>query len=145
MKKIIQKIILAGIVFYKGKVLIIQRSDKDDAYPGLWELPSGKREFLEKSRETLKREVKEETGINVKPTMPVSVFEFKVEKKNEIRDATQISFLVKPIGKPTIKLSHEHQDYAWVTESELDRYKLSDETKKAILKVFKLLSESLRK
>ena len=46
-KPIIQKIVLAGVVFNKqGKALILQRNDNEDIYPGMWELPSGKREFF---------------------------------------------------------------------------------------------------
>lgn len=138
MKKVVQKIILAGIVVYQEKILIIQRSSGDEAYPGLWELPSGKRDFLEPSQKALVREVKEETGIDVKTVMPVSVFEFKVEKPNEIRDATQISFLVKPIGKPKVKLSNEHQNFAWIDEKELDKYELSKETKEVIRKALEI-------
>lgn len=71
--------------------------------------------------------------------MPIDVFEFKVEKEDEIRDATQISFLCKPVGKPNVKLSSEHQNFAWVSEKELDDYNLSKETKGVISKAFKLL------
>lgn len=141
MKQIIQKIILAGVIVYQGKILIIQRGSGEEAYPNLWELPSGKRDFLEPSEEALKREVKEETGLDIKSVAPVSVFEFKVEKPDEIRDATQISFLCKPIGEPKVKLSHEHQNFAWITKNELNDYRISKETKDVISKTFQLLRE----
>ncbi len=139
MKPVIQKIIIAGVVIQDEKILIIQRGTDEDIFPNLWEIPSGKREHFEKSQDALAREFKEETGIKVRPIMPVDVFEFRVEKEDEIRDATQISFLCKPIGKPNIKLSHEHQNFAWIKENELDKYNLSKETKEAISKAFKLL------
>lgn len=129
MKQIIQKIILAGVIFYQGKILIIQRSSDEKTYPNLWELPSGKRDFLEPSKEALKREVKEETGIDVEPIV------------NEIRDATQISFLCKPIGKSKVKLSHEHQNFAWITKNELNGYEITREIKDVISKAFRLLKE----
>src|SRR3989338_921087 len=138
MKKIVQKIILAGIVTYQGKILIIQRSADEDVFPNLWELPSGKREPLETSKDAVIREVKEETEIDVELVMLVDVFEFKVEKENEIRDATQISFLCKPIGEPKVKLSKEHQNFAWVTKNELDQYELSKKTREIIFKTFRL-------
>ncbi len=141
MKTVIQKIVVAGLVAHQGKILIIQRSSDDDVFPNLWELPSGKREFFERSEDAAVREVKEETGIDVKTVMPVSVFEFKVEKPNEIRDATQISFLVKPIGKPKVKLSNEHQSFTWITENELNTFNLSSETRDTISKAFKLLKQ----
>ena len=137
MKKIVQKLIVAGVVLHEGKVLIIQRAEGDEAFPGLWEIPSGKRELLEKTIEGVKREVKEETGMEVEVGDPIGVFDFKVEKEDEIRDATQISFLAKPVGGVEVKLSSEHQNFAWITESEIDKYKISDETKEILKKAFK--------
>lgn len=135
-KKIVQKIILAGVVVKDDKVLIVQRSSNDETYPNLWELPSGKRGPLEPSEKALLREVYEEVGLDVEIIMPISVFDFQVEKDTEIRDATQISFLVKPKGEQEVKLSSEHQNFAWITKEEVDNYEISEETKKVILRAF---------
>jgi 8-oxo-dGTP diphosphatase len=137
MKPIIQKIIVAGIVLKDNKVLIIQRSADEESYPNLWELPSGKRELLETSEDAVIREVKEETNLEVKVTKPVSIFEFKNEKPTEIRDSTQINFLVEYVSGE-VKLSNEHQNFAWITKGELKNYNASDTVKKAILKAFEL-------
>lgn len=142
MKPVIQKIIVAGIVVNNGQVLIIQRSTNEDVYPGIWEVPSGKRELFETSEEAIIREVNEEVGMDVKPIVPVDVFEFRVEKENEIRDATQISFLCKTIGKPSVKLSSEHQNFAWVKEKELNEYNLTEEVREAIIKAFSILKKN---
>jgi len=48
-KKIVQKIVLGGVVIKDGKILILQRHKDEDVYPNMWELPSGKREPLEPS------------------------------------------------------------------------------------------------
>lgn len=137
MKKIVQKIVVGGVIINEGKVLIIQRA-ANDSFPGLWEIPSGKREPLEKTTEGVKREVKEETGLDIEVGDVIGVFDFKVEKEDEIRDATQISFLAKPIGNTEVKLSNEHQAFAWIIESEISKYNLSDATKEIIQKAFKL-------
>lgn len=136
MKKIIQKIILAGVVINDGKILIIQRSQNDDSYPGLWEIPGGKKEPLESSIIALKREVKEETGLDVQILKPIDVFYFQVEKLDEIRDATQISFLVKPINSTEVELSSEHQGYVWINQGELENYHISSETKNVLKTAF---------
>jgi len=77
--------------------------------------------------------------LDIDPIMPVAVFEFKVEKPNEVRDATQICFLVKLIGSREVTLSSEHQNYAWVKVSDLNNYSLSKETKEAIMQAFNLV------
>ena len=89
-KKIVQRVVIGGVIFNKEKkVLILQRSKDDDIFPEMWELPSGKREFLENSESCLMREMKEETGLsNFKIIMPFYVFEYQIEKPEEIRDAT---------------------------------------------------------
>jgi len=142
-KKIVQKIILGGIVIKNDKALIIQRSADEEAYPNLWEIPSGKRESFEKSEDAVAREVKEETGLDVEVVMPINVFEFKVEKPDEIRDATQINFLVKQIGESEVKISSEHQNFAWISKDEVNsHFSISDEVKKAILKAFEIVDKN---
>jgi len=133
-KQIIQKIVVAGVVIKDNKVLIIQRSENEESYPNLWELPSGKREPLESSESAIIREVKEETNLDVKVVRPLSVFEFSNEKPNEIRDTTQINFLVEYIDGEE-KLSTEHQNLAWITKDELKNYNVSKEVQKAITEV----------
>lgn len=139
MKPTVQKIVLAGAVAYEGRILVLQRSDDDDSYPGLWELPSGKREPFEPSLDALQREVKEETGLDVEPLMPVSLFEFAIEKEEEVRDVTQINYLVKATEKPNVRLSEEHQNHAWISPEDVGDYNFSDETRETIMTVFKIL------
>ena len=140
-KPIIQKIIVGGIVIKDNKVLIIQRSADEESYPNLWELPSGKREPLESSDIAITREVKEETNLNVKVIKPVSIFEFKNEKPTEIRDSTQINFLVEYVSGE-VKLSSEHQNSTWITKDELEEYKVSEETKGVIKKAFENINQT---
>lgn len=137
-KKIVQKIVLGAAIFYKGKVLILQRSGKETTLPGLWELPSGKREPREKSLDALIREVYEETGLKIKPIMPVSLFDYQIEKQGEIRDSTEIDFLAVPIGEPKVEISLDHQNYVWIGEREINNYQITENMKREIKKAFRL-------
>lgn len=134
-KNIIQKIVVAAVVLYKNKVLLLQRSAKEKIYPGLWELPSGKRENLESSIEAVKREVREETGLNIEIIRPLNIFEYLMEKDDLIKDTTKINFLAKIKGKYKVKISKEHDNFAWVDKKELSKYKISKEIKNTILKI----------
>lgn len=141
-KKIIQKVVLGGVVFDKeAKFLIMQRHEDEDVYPGLWELPSGKKEELEKAEDSLLREIMEEAGVDVEIVMPVSVFNYQIEKPDEIRDSTQINFLVKMKNSQEVHISKEHQNYAWVGTDELNNYGMSEETKKVLVKAFELIKK----
>lgn len=135
-KEVVQKVIGAGVIINEGKVLIVQRAHNEEMFPDLWEVPSGKKEELEPIIDCVVREVKEETGLNIEVIKPVYVFNFSWERENEVRDATQILFLAKVVGKADVILSDEHQNYAWVLSSELDKYNLSEETKTAIRLAF---------
>lgn len=139
-KKIIQKIVLAGAVIKNNKILIIQRHKNEDTLPNIWELPSGRRKLLEPSEHSLIREVKEEVGLNIKIIMPFSIFDYQIEKPNEIRDSIQINFLVKPGDNSGIKLSQEHQAFAWIKEDEINKYNLTEKTKSVLKKAFELVA-----
>ncbi len=139
-KKIIQKIVLGGVIFKDNKILILQRSEDEKIFPGLWELPSGKKELLESSKECLRREIEEETRLkNIEIIMPFAVFDYQIEKENEIKDSTQINFLIKLRGNENVKLSKEHQDFAWIEKKDIEKYKLSKNIKKVIQKAFELI------
>lgn len=137
-KKIIQKVVLGAVIINKsGKVLILQRSKDEDIYPNLWELPSGKKEPLESSLNSLSREIMEETGLQAEIIIPISVFDYKIEKTDEIRDTTQINFLVRTLEKEDVSLSHEHQNFAWIKRDQINLYDMTDSTKEAIRKALK--------
>jgi len=136
MKQINQKVVVGGVIFHDNKVLIVQRASDEEAYPDLWEVPSGKKEPLEKVTDAVLREVKEETGLVTEMVKVIDVFNFSVEKTNETRDVTQINFLLKLIGSSEVKLSNEHQNFAWITKDEINNYNLSEETKSVIKKTY---------
>lgn len=132
-KTILQRKIVAGAILNNNKVLIVQRSSDEGLYPNMWELPSGKREELEDTNQAVLREVKEETGLDVKIEKILSVFDYQIETETEIRDATQISYLVKIVGEDDVKLSPEHQNFAWIGFDDIENYDITKETKKVIV------------
>jgi len=140
MKPIVTKIVLAAIIFKERKALILQRAANDDVFPGLWELPSGKREAFEKVEDGLAREVEEETGLKIDDVVPSSVFNYQVEKETEIRDTVQINFRAQ-WTRGEVELSEEHQNFAWVDYNEINHYDISAETKAAIIKASIWLSQ----
>lgn len=140
MKNIVQKVTTAGALIKDEMILILRRSLNDDVYPGLWELPSGKKEPLESVWDSVVREVKEETGIDVTALDVVSTFNFEVDKPDEIRDVTQIVFLVEPTVSISVTISNEHDEFKWIKKDEMKNYNLSKETQTAIEKAFLYLT-----
>ncbi len=58
--------VAAGLLFRHGELLITQRR-LSDHLGGLWEFPGGKREPEETFEDCLRRELKEELGLEVEP------------------------------------------------------------------------------
>ncbi len=59
---------VAGMIFdEKGRILLVRRSKNVD-YSGLWCIPCGYVEYNEDIRSAVAREVREETGLIIKPT-----------------------------------------------------------------------------
>jgi 8-oxo-dGTP diphosphatase len=115
--KILQKCIL----FYKDKLLIIQRDIKD-TNGGKWDFPGGNLDFLEEMNHAIKREIKEETGLIVKKIEKIGMNEIIVKEK---RKHFLLFFYKTKVDTDKIKLSKEHQDYKWINPSDLFNYDLN--------------------
>lgn len=104
-----------------NKILILKRSTGSKTNPGKWELPGGKVDQGESFDQALIREVKEETGLKISLDHVVGVSE---QNLHLIR-AVHIIISGKIIGG-TLKLSKEHEGYAWVFFENLSEYELAD-------------------
>lgn len=106
----------------EGRCLLIKRSAKSRGNPGRWDLPGGKVEKGEDFEAALKREVHEETGLSIEITGVLGACESESEDR-------KIAYLfMKGTAEPgEIKLSDEHEDFAWVSENELPNYDLREE------------------
>ena len=110
-------VVYAFIQKKDGSFLVIKRAD-NDSHPGTWEMPGGSLNFGEDLQDGIKREVKEETGLDVKVIKPVayeSAVMGSVLRKHKIR----ISFLAETLTEgQSVYLSKEHQDYKWIKNLE---------------------------
>jgi 8-oxo-dGTP diphosphatase len=116
-------------------VLLIQRS-KQDNWPNVWEFPRGKCDKGDKNKleECLKREVKEEVGLDVEIIEFIDKYEYIADKGK--RKSTQFNFLCRMLdSKQKIKLSFEHQDYRWIDSVGECELLIPSEMKKTISKV----------
>jgi len=99
-----------GFIVDKGRLLVVKREPKNVQAPESWEIPGGRLALGENPFDGLKREVLEETGLNVEIIMPLSIRHFTRSDKQTI---TMIIFLCKPLGT-VVKLSKEHVAFDWV-------------------------------
>lgn len=107
--------VAAGLVFREHKLLITQRYDHDHL-GGLWEFPGGKREEGETFEHCLRRELREELGIEVKVgSLLETVIHEYAEKTVGLKffRCAWITNDPKPLGC---------QDFAWISLSDLTQY-----------------------
>ncbi len=64
---------VAGVVFHRGRVLLIRRGREPAR--GQWSIPGGVVRLGETLEEALRREIREETGVEAIPLGPVEVVE----------------------------------------------------------------------
>ncbi len=101
-----------GYVYRQGKFLLLKRSTA----PHLWAPPGGRLQPDEDPVQGLVREVKEETGLDIEVLMPANTW-FGRFRGNYL---LSIDYLVRVLGG-TVRLSHEHEAFVWVSVEELRR------------------------
>ena len=147
--KELHRVVSTAIIHKDGKYLILQRSPNKKVFPGRWTVPGGGLtvdDYINIPKTTvdawyftltnsLKREIKEETGLDV-------------AKLNYLLDLT----FVRPDGIPVItfsyygdwqssdvQLNEESVDYKWVTYEEAKNYDLIEGILEEIEMVDKIL------
>lgn len=123
-----------ALVLNKEKeVLLVKRSKNNSYIPGKWELPGGKLDAGQDISNALEREVLEETGLVVLPTDKVAYWHSEILTKGKYKGLPYIVLigLANSIGGNVI-LSTEHDDYAWVSKSDIFDYDLVHETRSAL-------------
>ena len=102
-----RKVAKVVIIDASNRVLMLKRSSYVDKYAGEWDLPGGHIRIGENFTDGMKREVKEETDLDIKDT--------KFIEKLENLDFYYCLYDEKPI-----KLSHEHTGFRFFSKKDLN-------------------------
>jgi 8-oxo-dGTP diphosphatase len=127
---------LKALIVQDNKLLILKNT-----FDYKWEIPGGILEIGEPIEEGLKREVAEETALEISIQKPVDVWDFKVDnfklKDDRVFDVRLIGigFKCEVVGGK-ISLSDEHGDFRWVSKDERNKYQLASNSEKIINKCF---------
>ena len=99
-----------GVILNNGKVLLIKRKIKP--FKGFWTIPGGHIDFGETSQESLIREIKEETNIDVEVVNLIKIYDNP--KRDPWGHIISITYLCKPINTNSIfKENEEVQSLYW--------------------------------
>jgi len=118
----------SGIIIDGKKVLLVKRSNYTKAFPGQWAFPGGRTEPDETPEHGVTREVKEETGLNFKPT--------KLFAKGKWEDRELYRFLGTWEGDVKIQ-QEELTDWNWFTYEDAVKLELAFDYREMIEKLHK--------
>ena len=116
--------IVTAFIEYRGKILLLRRSQKVKTMRGKWAGVSG---YIEKSEEPVRRaitEIKEETGFtdeNIK-----FLEEGKPLEAADNMRPNNITWVVHPFyfrsNTDDVQLDWEHDAYKWINPSEIEKF-----------------------
>ena len=112
-----------AIVVHDGKVLLLRESGSydDGTNCGRFDVPGGRLSPGEHYLEALKREVKEETGLDVEVGRPVAVNEWRPVVRGEQWQIVG-TFFECHASTDQVTLSEDHDAYEWVDPKAIDEY-----------------------
>ncbi|CAL1240967.1 NUDIX hydrolase [Candidatus Methylocalor cossyra] len=112
----------------RGRILLIRR-DQEPAV-GLWSLPGGRLEPGESLVQCCVREVREETGLTVRPGPIVAVVERRIDPFHYVI-VDFLATLAQPGSPPPVPAS-DASEARWVALPELVRYPLAEGVERVI-------------
>lgn len=121
----------AFILDDKNRLLIVKKSDRELIDAGFWVVPGGKVKANEHIIDALKREVKEEVGLDVVAYEWLGEDVFKVDEKYFHAP----HFICRVRSSKKIILEKNLTEYKWVTKKELKNYQMPEGLRKGAVRV----------
>jgi ADP-ribose pyrophosphatase YjhB (NUDIX family) len=127
---------VGALVFHRGRILLVERAR--EPLKGYWSIPGGVVEVGELLEDAVRREVLEETGLDVNPLSVFEIFE------RIIRDAdgrteyhyVLIDYLCRVV-RGTACAADDVCRLAWVKRNDISSYQLTEGTSAVIEKAFR--------
>ncbi len=116
-----------------NKTLLLKRSPLNRHDPGKWEFPGGKLDEGQDISHALEREVLEETGLLVQQSTRLFYVESEMIMDGPYAGLPYVVLIGtgKLIGGK-LRLSDEHDDYAWTTPEKAFDFDLKSEIRKSL-------------
>jgi len=135
---------VGALIFNAKEEALMIRTDK---WSGLWGIPGGKIKRGESSVAALRRELKEETGLNIADIKFVIVQDC-ISSKEFYREAhfVLLNYTCRAVAKnPQVVLNEEAREFKWLKLAEAKKLKLNKPTKVLLEAVVKQLKSASRK
>jgi 8-oxo-dGTP diphosphatase len=100
-----------------GRILLLKRSENIAFLPGVWEDIGGRLKQFEEPEEALRREVREESGLEIEIIRPINIFHLFHGERNADNEMIIITYWCRSHSDHVV-LSHEHSHYRWLAPRE---------------------------
>jgi 8-oxo-dGTP diphosphatase len=131
---------VGGVVIGSGRALLVRRGGPP--LEGQWSIPGGMLEVGETLLEGVRRELLEETGIEVRVGALIEVFErINVDGDGKTRyHFVVLDYLCEAV-RGEARAGSDVSDVAWASPSELGEYSVSETATRVILKAFEMAQQ----
>lgn len=131
---------VGGVVIARGRALLIRRGHPP--LEGEWSIPGGMLEVGETLLDAVRRELAEETGIEVRVGELIEAFEriFPDGEGQSKYHFVILDYLCEVI-RGTAQAGSDVTDVAWAAESELSKYSLTPTATRVIKKAFQMAAQ----
>ena len=123
------------VLNYKGKVLVVQRSENLAFYPSYWNGISGFLDDKKTLKQKVKEELKEELGIGGKEIKSICVGEIFHQEALGYKKTWIVHPVLVKVRTDKVKLNWEAKDYKWIRLRDAKKLKLLPGFEKVLEKI----------
>jgi 8-oxo-dGTP diphosphatase len=117
MEKVQAVVATALIADAHGRVLLLERSEKNATQPATWQAPEGKIKFGEDCEQALRRELEEELGCQIATLALAGAQSMTLPAKGKLYHTTRVIYRVT-LAENNLRLSEDHTQYRWLSPTE---------------------------
>jgi 8-oxo-dGTP diphosphatase len=131
---------VGGVVIHRERALLIRRGC--EPLKGQWSIPGGMLELGEEMADGVRRELKEETGLDVKPLEMIAVFDRITHEGERVKYHYVIVDYVCRLKGGKLMPASDVTDARWVRREEMPEYHLTEMATKVILQSFEFFKRT---
>jgi ADP-ribose pyrophosphatase len=131
---------VGALIIHDSDILLVKRRNPPNA--GKWSVPGGLVELGETAEEAIRREVREELGIEVEVGRVFTVVSsIELDASEKVRYHFVIVDYVANPFEGRIRLNDESSDYGWFGDAEVRRLEMAPKTREVVLEYLRSLSK----